>query len=163
MNKPVHVELTQYSIEHLPGLSLFELPKEQEQFTSLPVNTLAVTEGQYPIVIVSEKEPVGFFLLHSTERVKEYSANPDAMLLTSFSINHAQQGKGYAKQGLLLLPEFIRNEFPACTEIVLAVNHKNIPAQRLYEAVGFEDTGRRKMGPLGEQFVYCLPLPKECG
>ncbi|EJL46326.1 GNAT family N-acetyltransferase [Brevibacillus agri] len=161
MNKPVHVKLTHYSPAHLPALRSFELPEEQGQFTSLPVETLAVTEGQYPIVIVSEKEPVGFFLLHSTERVKEYSANPDAMLLTSFSINHAQQGKGYAKQGMLLLPAFIRTEFPACTEIVLAVNHKNIPAQRLYVAAGFADTGRRRMGPLGEQFVFCLPLPND--
>lgn len=54
--------------------------------------------GQYPIVILSNKIPVGFFVLHTTERVQEYSSNPQAMLLTALSMDHKQQGKGYAKK-----------------------------------------------------------------
>lgn len=160
MDKGASVELTHFSQNHVAVLRTFELPDEQEQFTSLPLAVLDVAEGQYRIVITNEEEPVGFFILHNTERVKEYSPNSQAMLLTSFSINHAQQGKGYAKQGLLLLQDFVKAEFPACDELVLAVNHKNIPAQRLYIKVGFVDTGRRKMGPKGEQFILRLPLPK---
>ena len=117
-----------------------------------------MTEGQHRIVILSEDEPVGFFLLHSTERVKEYSDNAKAMLLTALSINHLKQGKGYAKQGMLLLSDFVKTEFPDCDEIVLVVNHKNVPAQRLYLRVGFKDTGKRKIGRIGEQFVMNLLL-----
>lgn len=124
----------------------------------MPSKILEVTEGQNRIVILSGIEPVGFFLLHSTERVKEYSDNPNAMLLTALSVNHAKQGKGYAKQGMLLLRDFVKSEFPNCDEIVLVVNHKNVPAQRLYLRVGFEDRGKRKIGPLGEQFVMSLSL-----
>ncbi|MGG1660316.1 GNAT family N-acetyltransferase [Brevibacillus sp. NRS-1366] len=157
MNEAASVALTHFSQNHVAVLRTFELPDEQSQFTSLPHRVWEVTEGQHPIVITSECEPVGFFLLHATDRVKEYSPNK-AMLLTSFSINHAKQGKGFAKQGMLLLREFVKTEFPTCDEIVLAVNHKNIPAQRLYERVGFVDTGRRKMGPKGEQYIMSLPL-----
>ena len=160
MNEVASVSLAHFSNQHLDGLRSFELPDEQEQFTSLPLAVLDVAEGQHRIVITYEEEPVGFFLLHATDRVKEYSPNREAMLLTSFSINHAKQGKGYAKQGMLLLQDFVKAEFPACDEIVLAVNHKNIPAQRLYGKVGFVDTGRRKMGPKGEQFILSLSLPK---
>jgi RimJ/RimL family protein N-acetyltransferase len=158
MEKFNYVELKHFSNEYLDVLNFFELPEEQGQFTALPKKFLEVTEGQHRIVILSEKEPVGFFLLHSTERVKEYSDNPKAMLLTALSVNHAKQGKGYAKQGMLLLSDFVKSEFPNCDEIVLVVNHKNIPAQRLYLRVGFEDTGKRKTGPIGEQLVMNLSL-----
>jgi len=65
---------------------------------------------------------------------------------------------GYAKGSMILLGEFVKSEFPDCNEIVLVVNHKNIPAQSLYSKVGFEDTGERKIGPIGEQLVMKLWL-----
>ncbi|MEH7239393.1 GNAT family N-acetyltransferase [Bacillus sp. JJ1562] len=152
------IELKHFSNEHLDLLSSFQLPEEQGKFTSLPINYIEVTEGQHPIVILNDNEPVGFFLLHSTDRVNEYSNNQKAMLLTSLSINHLKQGKGYAKQAMNILKMFVLDEFPNCNEIVLAVNHKNIAAQKLYEKVGFQDTGKRKVGPIGEQFIMNLLL-----
>lgn len=150
------IKLKHFSNEYLDKLNSFELPEEQAQFTALPSKILKKTEGENRIVILSENEPVGFFLLHSTERVQEYSDNPNSMLLTALSVNHAKQGKGYAKEAMLLLSDFVKSEFPDCNEIVLAVNHKNIPAQQLYLRVGFKDTGRRKIGPIGEQLIMNL-------
>jgi ribosomal protein S18 acetylase RimI-like enzyme len=156
MEKAGIIELVHFSEEHLPLLNNFELPDEQSQFTALPKNVLNVTDGQYPIVILSEEEPVGFFLLHSTERVKDYSDNPRAMLLTALSIDHRHQRKGYAKKGMVELSRFVKKEFEFCDEVVLVVNHKNIPAQNLYLNVGFVDTGVRKIGRIGEQIVMNL-------
>ncbi|MFJ5761991.1 GNAT family N-acetyltransferase [Neobacillus sp. NPDC093182] len=158
MKKMKTVGLVHFSKEFETQLNSFELPKEQEQFTALPKKITEVADGQYRIVILSGNVPVGFFLLHATDRVKDYSDNPKAMLLTAFSINHAHQGKGYAKQGMSLLREFVQKEFPDCNEIVLAVNHKNIPAQKLYMKVGFQDTRRRKIGKIGEQYIMALSL-----
>ena len=152
------ITLKPFSSEYIGELNSFELPEEQAQFTALPSNILEEIEGQHRIVILDEDEPVGFFLLHQTERVKEYSDKANAMLLTALSVNYAKQGKGYAKQAMFLLRDFVKSEFPDCDEIVLAVNHKNIPAQRLYAAVNFTDTGRRKNGPIGEQFILNLLL-----
>jgi hypothetical protein len=84
-------------------LNSFELPEEQEKFTALPKNITEVADGQYRMDILNENEPFGFFLLHGSDRVKEYSDNPRAMLLTAFSIHHAHQGKGYAKQGMFVI------------------------------------------------------------
>lgn len=153
MDNTNYIKLSHFSIKHVDVLNSFELPEGQEQFTSLPNNFKEVTEGQYRIVILNDTEPVGFFLLHATYQVRDYSANQKAMLLTSFSINYAKQGKGYAKQAMFLLRKFVAAEFPNCNEIVLAVNHKNISAQHLYIKVGFQDTGKRKSGPIGEQFI----------
>jgi RimJ/RimL family protein N-acetyltransferase len=158
MEKTNFIELVHFSKKHLDVLNSFDLPEEQGQFTSLPINYKEVTDGQHRIVIFCDNEPVGFFLLHSTDRVKEYSGNPKAMLLTSLSINYKKQGNGYAKQAMLLLKEFVESDFPNCNEIVLVVNHKNISAQQLYIKVGFQDTGERKIGPIGEQYIMNLML-----
>ena len=152
------LELVHFSKDYVDVLHDFDLPDEQSQFTALPKDISIEMVGQYPIIILSDNIPVGFFVLHSTERVKEYSSNPNAMLLTAFSIDHKQQGKGYAKKGMLALSNFIKREFKGCDEVVLVVNHKNIPAQNLYLKVGFVDHGERKMGPIGEQIVMNLHI-----
>jgi RimJ/RimL family protein N-acetyltransferase len=156
MEKTGYLELAHISDEHWDRLNSFELSKEQEQFTSLPNRFSEVTEGQYRIVILNNMEPIGFFILNSTDRVQNYSDNQNAILLTSLSINQVKQGKGLAKNSMLLLREFVLNEFPNCNDIVLAVNHKNIAAQQLYKKVGFQDTGKRRFGPIGEQFIMNL-------
>lgn len=75
------------------------------------------------------------------------------MLISALSINHAEQGKGYAKQGMTLLAEFVQSEFPHCDELVLVVDKDNIPAQKLYLKVGFEDTNKRLIGRIGEEII----------
>lgn len=152
------VKLKHITDEYVEALHSFDLPDEQAKFTALPSKVLEEKKEEYRIVILDDNEPVGFFILHKTERVKQYSDNPNAMLLTALSINHAKQGRGYAKQAMLQLRDFVEYEFPYCDEIVLAVNHKNTPAQRLYEKVGFIDTGKRRNGPVGEQFIMNLLL-----
>ncbi|WP_419962120.1 GNAT family N-acetyltransferase [Psychrobacillus sp. BM2] len=147
------VELKYFSSEYLIGLNSFELTEEQKQFSALPNKFEEATEGQHRIVILSDNTPVGFFLLNSNERVKKYSANLNALLLTALSINHAAQGKGYAKKGMSLLTEFVKSEFPKCDEVVLVVDKENIPAQNLYLKVGFEDTNERQIGRIGEEIT----------
>lgn len=158
MESTKKVNLQLYKSEYFESLSQFELPKEQEQFTALPIHSLEMTLERHPIVILNNNEPVGFFVLHSSDRVKEYSDNPNAMLLTAFSINHAHQGKGFAKMGMAQIKNFVNQSFPVCDEIVLAVNKKNVAAQKLYEKVGYKDTGRRKMGKIGEQLILSYPV-----
>lgn len=80
------------------------------------------------------------------------------MLLTALSVDYKQQGKGYAKKAMLELETFITSTFETIDEVVLAVNHKNISAQNLYKRVGFKDTGKRKIGKIGEQFILDLKI-----
>jgi RimJ/RimL family protein N-acetyltransferase len=144
--------------EYKEALAAFRLPEEQARFTALPIEGLEADEGRHPIVILNGQEPVGFFVLHTSDRVKNYTDNPKAILLTALSINHAEQSKGYAKQAMIQLKNFVQHQFPGYNEVILAVNHKNIPAQKLYEKAGFLDTGRRREGINGEQFIYALKV-----
>jgi RimJ/RimL family protein N-acetyltransferase len=155
------VKLEFYNSEYKLALSEFFLPGSQQQFTALPIEMLEkakTDKSRHPIVILSEEEPVGFFVLRSGDEILEFTENPRALLLIALSINSSEQGKGYAKLGMNLLNDFVLRNYPKSNEVVLAVNSRNIPAQKLYGKVGFVDTGRRKMGKMGEQMIYELKI-----
>ncbi|MFD2445705.1 GNAT family N-acetyltransferase [Bacillus sp. CGMCC 1.16607] len=155
------IMLCKYDSKYDSTLMHFYLPEEQAQFTGLPLEMLHTAKNdnnRNPIVILNDSEPVGFFVLCTGELVFNYTANPNALLLIAFSINHSNQGRGYAKDGLKQLRNFIVQEFPDKNEVVLAVNCRNVPAQKLYEKVGFADTSKRKIGNNGEQMILSLQL-----
>ena len=130
----------------------YHLTDAQLEFTMHPVkaNELAKDDdNRHLIGYEVEGEITTFFVLHENEGVKEYSINPNAILLRSFSTDVRHLGKGYAKKALLELPEFIAKHFPKISEVVLSVNLHNEIAQKLYFAVGFVDEGQRMQGRKG--------------
>lgn len=149
------INLVPYHSKYDAALQAFHLPPEQIQFSALPNTYLrTIKPGQHRIVMTdSTDQPVGFFLLHETERVQDYSSNPQAMLLTALTVNQCEQGKGYANQAMELVSPYIQTHFPDKNEIILAVNKKNIAAQKLYTKSGFFDTGERRIGHIGEQML----------
>ncbi|PLS15853.1 GNAT family N-acetyltransferase [Bacillus sp. M6-12] len=161
VKQDVKVELSLYHSQHKETLNKFYLPEEQKQFTGLPVDILSLAIEdihRFPLVILADSIPVGFFVLYDGEDIKAYTTKEHAMLLRAFSINHADQGKGYAKKGLLKLTDFVKKNFPQIEEIVLAVNAKNLPAKNLYLRSGFQDSGVLRIGPIGPQHILVLPI-----
>lgn len=71
------IELTHCSKEHLPVLKGFELPEEQRRFTALPRDVMQAGDGQYPIVIVSEGTPVGFFFASFNRKSQRLFNEPE--------------------------------------------------------------------------------------
>lgn len=155
------IKLVPYTEEYKEVLQTYTLPEEQVLFTAHPMELLDIVKQdptRNPIVILANNKPVGIFSLQSGSRVQEYTTKENTLLLTSFSINYAEQGNGYAKRALQLLPSYVDLHFPNIEEIVLAVNERNIPARKLYIKVGFEDRGQRRIGPIGPQLVLNLSL-----
>lgn len=111
MNRSSSVKLQHFAEKFLHDLENFDLPQQQIQFSALPKEILNTTDGQYRIVITHDEQAVGFFLLHATERVKDYSSNPKALLLTALTVDHKHQGMGFAKEGMLALSHFIKDFF----------------------------------------------------
>ncbi|EEL98937.1 Acetyltransferase, GNAT [Bacillus mycoides DSM 2048] len=153
------IQLVPYKEQYKEIIQSFTLPSEQVQFTANPGELLEKAKN---VVVILDYNgvPVGVFILQTGDRVQEFTENKDAILLTSFSINHNKQNKGYAKKSLALLQEFVKYYYPVKNEVILAVNEKNIPAQKLYEKVGFQDKGFRRMGPIGQQFILHLPITR---
>ncbi|WP_026907069.1 GNAT family N-acetyltransferase [Paucisalibacillus globulus] len=152
----IAVSLDFYKDEYRAKLSNYHLSEEQSRYASVPLKSILKCEEdntRYPVVILYNGTPVGFFVLHGWEGVKDYSDNKDAILIRGYSVNSEFQGKGIAKESLLVLDSFVKKEFPNKKEIILAVNHKNKIAQHVYKKGGFEDKGIRVMGRKGELFI----------
>ena len=139
----------------------YELTEEQLRFTGHPKDCIRLSDedsNRYSILAIEEDKLVTFFVLHKNEGVKPYSNNSNSILLRAFSTDFRQQGRGFAKNALLLLPEFVKANFSEINEIVLAVNIQNEAAQRLYKKCGFVDEGIRKKGKKGELIIMSYYL-----
>ncbi|MCR8849330.1 GNAT family N-acetyltransferase [Rossellomorea sp. SC111] len=156
---PITLALYNETYEH--RLKDFHLPDDQLQFTSLPLDKIhnpAISKDTRHIVILSDDTPVGYFALEKGEKLRKYSTNPKARLLTSFSIDARHQGQGVAKKGLIQLPNFIREHLPDTDEVVLGVNKRNGAAISLYLKTGFTDEDEVYVGPKGPQHVLHLKI-----
>ncbi len=78
------------------------------------------------VIVILDYNGVPVGLLHCKQEIECRSSQKMRVLyfLTSFSINHNRQRKGYAKKSLALLQEFVQRYFPMKNEVVLAVNEK---------------------------------------
>ena len=139
----------------------YVLLEEQLKFTGHPKDCVQLAKDdndRTPILAIVENRLVTYFDLHQNEGVKPYSNNPNAILLRAFSTDAREQGKGYAKKALTLLPHYVREHFPHINEIVLAVNVKNDVAEALYYKCGYIDKGERRQGPKGELIIMSYDL-----
>ncbi|KAB2332110.1 GNAT family N-acetyltransferase [Cytobacillus depressus] len=155
------MEFFEYDERFKSEIEKYVLSNEQLQFTGKPLDCIELSEedsDRHSILAFENNEFVTFFVLHENEGVKPYSGNCKAILLRAFSTSYHHQGRGYAKRALMLLPEFVRTEFPAINEIVLAVNVQNLAAKSLYQKRGFIDEGVRKMGKKGELIIMSYYL-----
>ncbi|WP_442598973.1 GNAT family N-acetyltransferase [Neobacillus sp. D3-1R] len=155
------VQLVFFEKKYEEKLLSFQLPEDQHQFTGLPVDVLEISiqdKNRFPIVISSDNEVVGFFVLHYGEDIRSFTSNPNAMLLRALSIDFNEQGKGYAKKAMQQLPQFVKNNFPQVNEIVLVVNKRNEGARVLYDKTGFDDTGEERIGEIGPQYLMHLQI-----
>jgi RimJ/RimL family protein N-acetyltransferase len=139
----------------------YKLPSEQQEFARLPQEIIerdAMDPLKHLIIIRARGEVAGFFELDESEDRKKFSDNPKALLLRGFSVNPKFQGRGIATGSVYALPGFMTKEYPDFNEVVLGVNARNLPAQRVYQKAGFADTGRRLMRSKGEQIVMSMKL-----
>lgn len=128
-------------------------------FSSLPETVIMNRQAHYnPILGMVEGKLVCFFILDEGEDRQYYSQNPNSLLLRAFSTDSREVRKGYARQSLQLLPDFIKVHFPHINEVVLGVNERNEPAAKLYLKAGFIDTKRKYLGPKGYQRIFSLSL-----
>lgn len=155
------MELCFYDEQFKKAIEQYELTEEQLRFTGAPIegNKLVLEDSErYAVLAIEGGNLVTYLNLHTNEGVKPFSINPNAILLRTFSTDFRYQGKGYAKQVLKLLPDFVKQHFKEINEIVLAVNLQNEAAQNLYKKCGYVDEGERRMGKKGELIIMSHSL-----
>lgn len=161
-----HISLLRYADQHeeqfRDQLLSFQLPAEQEQFTGLPEETLLELRedtGKAGVVIAHEERAVGFFILHTGEGISNfYQDYEGTVLLRAFLMDYASQGRGFAKEAMALLPDFVSRHYPEARQMLLAVNERNTAASQLYLRAGFQDHGLRRSGSKGTQLILQYAL-----
>ena len=150
------IDLVFYEDCYREALYGFELGAEQEKFTASAYDAIQtlIDPHRHLIVVLTGGRPVGYFILHEKSGPVEIGSHEHALLIRSLAINAVDQRKGYALEAMLQLSEFVRGNFQGITELILIVNHANLPAQKLYQKAGFVDRGVRRQGKIGEQYVY---------
>lgn len=116
-----------------------KLRKDQEEFVSHPIRSLAQAYVYWnqcqPFGIYQDEEMVGYVMVIYDYDVPEYD-------IWHMMIDEARQGRGYGKEALKRVLEYIATKpFGESNRVVLTCNQQNIPGLRLYRSLGFQETG----------------------
>lgn len=117
-----------------------KLNPQQEKFVSHPVRSLAQAYVYYhqctPFAVCCGDQVVGYLMVI-------YDYDEETYNIWHLMIDAQYQGKGYGKAAMERSIDYIRTKpFGNSDQILLTVNPNNIIACRLYQALGFAETGR---------------------
>nr|WP_315031009.1 GNAT family N-acetyltransferase [uncultured Chryseobacterium sp.] len=112
----------------------------------------------FPITILKDAQPVGFFVLDFGEDKFDMTDNKNSVLVRSLSVNPKMQGKGVGKVAMMNVDAFVRENFKHCDEIVLAVNQQNESAYHIYLKAGYVYEGKTRIGRSGPQYLMYKKL-----
>lgn len=132
-------EITKENIDDVLALKVGE---SQKSFVSTNGDSLAqayvYSKTAYPFAVYEDDTIVGFIMMGYYD-VKSYYT------LWKFMIDEKYQHKGYGRKALELGIQYLRERF-GVTEIYTGVVPGNTVAKKLYESVGFKDTGLLELG-----------------
>ncbi len=158
--KPPTIILRSMLPEDHEAVGRLSVGDQQQQFVDpmpLTLGTSALLRDN--MVIEHEAEIVGFFQIDT--KAPGYIRQP-MLELCQVVIDQRHQGKGFGKGFLLLLPAFLKQQYPAAAGVVLTVNCRNKMAHHVYSAGGFHDTGEIYTGgPSGPQHIMTLSWSRE--
>lgn len=162
------VSLRPVALSDRLAIKQLTLDPEQEQFAG-SVDTIFDTlqssrypQLEHPFAIVVREKTVGFFILREKQALPEW-APCDVVTLHSFRICRACQGKGYGRAGADLAISWVKRERAGVRLLMLAVNVRNVVAKSLYLKAGFLDTGEIFRGPIGDQNILAVEIPRHGG
>src|SRR6266566_3463974 len=118
---------------------------EQQRFIAdyVPIAAIALAKAYIrpggliwiPYAFYANGEMVGFTeLAYEPESLGNY-------WVLHFFIDQHYQGRGYGKEAISLLLQFIRDHHPQCQALQLTVHPENDRARHLYTSAGFRPTG----------------------
>lgn len=162
------IGLRRVTISDRLAIEQLVLDPEQEQFAgSVDAIFYALQKSRYPdlehpFAIVALGKTVGFFILRERQALPEWAPS-GVVTLHSFRIGHADQGKGYGRAGTDLAMSWIQRARPGVRHLMLGVNVRNALAKSLYLKAGFVDTEAIFRGPIGDQNILAVAIPRYGG
>ena len=143
-------EITRDNIDEVLALKVDE---GQKSFVSTNADSLVqayvYSETAFPFAVYNDDILVGFIMMGYYEAKSYYT-------LWKFMIDSRYQNKGYGRKALELGIKFLQDRFDV-SEIYTGVVPGNTVAKKLYESVGFAETGLIELG----MEEMCLTLNRE--
>lgn len=141
------IDLQPLSRENARAVVRLQVAPEQAGFVASNANSIAdayVHRELRPLAVYAGDELVGFAM---------YGQDPDdgRWWVVRMMIDERFQGRGYGRGAMVALIGLMREEH-RCESIRLGVDPANHGAKRLYESLGFRDTGEVEDG----EMVMCL-------
>ncbi len=123
-------EITKENYDKLINLSV---NLHQKEYISTVEKSLSLAyaykENVYPFAIYYEDIVVGFIMCR-------YNVEYNNYFIWQFFIDKKHQGKGYGKESLFSIIEWIKSQANSC-EVITTVIKGNKTAERLYKSIGF--------------------------
>jgi diamine N-acetyltransferase len=145
----MNIEIKEITVENWVDAVKLKVREDQENFVAS--NAISIAQSKFHPFL----ECHGFYANDEMVGFSATGRNPqdDEIWIARFMIGEQFQGMGYGKKGSNKLIEFLKDKH-GCTEIFLDVSPENKAAIRMYESVGFKDTGRIQ----GQSKVYKIKL-----
>lgn len=148
------MRFVKYMKDYEPEIQQYVLTDDQLLYTASPQEALLLADKERHEILAYEDDLfVSFFVLHEGQGPKAFKGEDHAILMRTFSTDQRYLGRGYGTKIIKILPEYVKENFPNATSIILAVNEDNARAKRLYLKNGFEDNGKRMQGSRGNLII----------
>jgi RimJ/RimL family protein N-acetyltransferase len=105
-------------------------------------------ENMAGLAILRSGEGVGFVVLKRGDKAPAWAA-PGWAVVSAMRVDRRQQGGGVGSQALVALSPWLRQHWPECHTLALAVDEENARGIKAYTRAGFADAGQREQGRIG--------------
>lgn len=146
-------DITQDNFEQVIGL---ELADDQQGFVRPNLYSIAQSKAipaLTPKAVYNEQDALVGFVLY--RGVRDPNSDPDGGLVR-IMIDKRHQGRGYGRQAMEEIIRLARDDM-GCRAVGLSVAPKNQNARKLYESLGFKETGEAIQG----QIIMKLTLEEQ--
>lgn len=138
----VLISLREITRENIDEILALKVSENQRTYVSDNGDSLAqayvYAETAFPFAVYDDSIVVGFIMMGYYEAKNYYT-------LWKFMIDSQYQNKGYGRKALELGIKYLRERFDI-SEIYTGVVPGNIVAKKLYESIGFTETGLVESG-----------------
>ena len=159
------IELRPVPISDRAAIRRLVLDPEQEQFAGFvdaifdDLQNSRHPDLEHPFAIVARGMWIGFFILRERQALPDWAPR-DVITMHSFRVCRTHQGKGYGRAGSDLAVAWVRHNRSDVRQLMLAVNVRNVVAKSVYLRAGFVDTGEVFQGPIGDQHIMTVDIPR---
>lgn len=152
------LKITPMTPSHLEQVVALCVEPDQLPFVGTVEEVLLnADDNVHPHLVIVDERVVGIFLIDTLYSAQYRFAHTGSLGFRAFLIDAGEQGKGYGRDTIKNLEDYLRCHYPDHGAIYLTVNCKNLAAKQCYLKYGFKDQGELYHGgAAGPQHIMLM-------